>query len=983
MKAFSRILTVLFIVSMFISAGRAQASTWNLNKAKSQSSGKQTSSIVKADFNGDGIMDIASCTRQNSGKVSIFLGKGDGKFTKKVALDAGSKPVSIVAADFNGDGIMDLAVADFGSDDVMVYLGKGDGTFQDGVSNPVGASPVFIVSADFNGDSNADLAVANWEDNTVTVLFGNGDGTFPTSTSLPTGSRPRSIAVGDIDKTGGVDLVVANWADDTVSFIAGDGLGNFAGKVDFNAGKNPSSVALGDLNGDGWLDIVTTNFDTDNVALLLSNSLATFSGFKPVEFIISGSGPSFVAIKDIDGDGNQDILTCNGAANNLSLFFGFGDGTFQPRKDFTAGSGPISFVISDFNNNGGWDLAVANYNSGSISVFTDKNTKLGDWNFIPGAITSTSLSPSSVFAADLNRDEFTDVVMTDGSKVSILLNDGKGVLVAAAAPLTAGITPVDAVAADFTGDGIKDIAVANNDSLDVTILKGAPDGTYSAIVPSVLIGHSPVSIVNGDFNKDGKMDFAVCNSGTPGSVYVFSGNGDGTFPTVNTYAVGNNPLKIVTGDFNGDGIPDLAVANQGSGTISILMGVASGGFSETTVTLPTGSAPNSLAAADFNADNKTDLAVLSAANKTVLILLSNGNGTFRVLTGTLSTGDSPSSIAAADLNLDKMPDIVVTAADGVSVYFGKGSGVFNTASLIASTTGSGPAVISEFNKDGKADLAVASSAPGVYIIKGIDRFNITTGTTGSGTVSPGTGPYEAGKIQLLKATATPDAGSYFKDWSGNLSGSDNPHQLLINSSSKDKTYTAVFETGPNISSLLNATTSSTNSGIVGEVITITDSQNNFGPAKGTVTVGSISAKIDSWAVGTITFEVPSNIASNKYKLHVTTSDNKKSNEWDFYIPKAFITGITNDALATITSATKGQPVKIHGVNIGLNKLTVTLYPVDGISGTNATVTASDNTSVTDNTVDFTVPSVTTGDYIIKVRNSHGYSNGFPITITSP
>jgi hypothetical protein len=91
---------------------------------------------------------------------------------------------------------------------------------------------------------------------------------------------------------------------------------------------------------------------------------------------------------------------------------------------------------------------------------------------------------------------------------------------------------------------------------------------------------------------------------------------------------------------------------------------------------------------------------------------------------------------------------------------------------------------------------------------------------------------------------------------------------------------------------------------------------------------------------------------------------------DFYILKAYI------ASSDSATASKGDSVTLTGVNFGPDIVTVALYPIDGITGTNARVTSSpSNTGVT-----FTVPSVTAGDYIIKVKNTQGYSNGFPITI---
>jgi hypothetical protein len=129
--------------------------------------------IISADFNGDGKADLATANDQSS-NVSVLLGTGTGSFgaatSFTVSLNSNSEE-GLCSADFNGDGIADLAVsneccASNGYVDVSVLLGTGTGGFGTATSFTVGIAGSFggpegICSADFNGDGKADLAVAN------------------------------------------------------------------------------------------------------------------------------------------------------------------------------------------------------------------------------------------------------------------------------------------------------------------------------------------------------------------------------------------------------------------------------------------------------------------------------------------------------------------------------------------------------------------------------------------------------------------------------------------------------------------------------------------------------------------------------------------------------------------------------------------------------------------------------------------------------
>src|SRR5215471_10582327 len=139
--------------------------------------------VAVADFNGDGIPDIATANF-NTDSVSVLLGNGDGSFQPAInsgtngvgrCTDTGTNcNIGLVVGDLNGDGIPDLVVLD-STAYATVLLGNGDGTFQVGTRYFVGEGPIAIAIADFNGDGALDIAVSSGG-NGLIVRLGNGDG---------------------------------------------------------------------------------------------------------------------------------------------------------------------------------------------------------------------------------------------------------------------------------------------------------------------------------------------------------------------------------------------------------------------------------------------------------------------------------------------------------------------------------------------------------------------------------------------------------------------------------------------------------------------------------------------------------------------------------------------------------------------------------------------------------------------------------------
>jgi hypothetical protein len=361
----------------------------------------------------------------------------------------------------------------------------------------------------------------------------------------------------------------------------------------------------------------------------------------------------------------------------------------------------------------------------------------------------------------------------------------------------AGNGPSSVAVADFKGNRILDLAVANQVDNTVSILLGNGDGTFQTQVPYSTGGYTPVSVAVGDFKNNGKLDLAVVNacgsspSCTTGTVSILLGKGDGTFTLGSSFSTGVAPTFVAVGDFNRDGNLDLAVANGTDDTVSILLGDGTGNFTLNS-SPATGDNPTWVAVGDFNDDGILDLAVANAGTAssrgdTITVLLGNGDGTFTP-TGASpipSEGYSPVALGVGFFNNSFYNlDLAVANACGtssactsggkVAILTGDGTGAFTFTSDTSAGSGPSALAVADLNADGKLDVAVAdATASAVSILLGDGAGNLSlqispappsTGATpssiaigdfnGDGTLGLVTANQNAANVSVLLAVPT-------------------------------------------------------------------------------------------------------------------------------------------------------------------------------------------------------------------------------------
>jgi Bacterial Ig-like domain (group 3)/FG-GAP-like repeat len=656
---------------------------------------------------------------------------------------------------------------------------------------PTGVYCSAIVTADFNGDGIPDVGSVDRYESQIGVTLSNGDGTFQPTQIYNVGQGPSDMKIADLNGDGIPDLVVPLQGVDTpkhqVAVLLGNGDGTFSMPVRFESGSGPSSVALGDLNDDGKIDVVVSNGSgqMQGMSVLLGNGDGTLQS--PTLYA-TGNHTNSVVLADFNGDGRLDAAVVNRGSNTLSVLLGNGDGTFGTAVNYpTPYSNPFYLVVADFNQDSRPDLAVTYASSNlNVSVFLGNS----DGTFQTAIDTVTAFySPSSFVAGDLNGDNIPDLAMGDGF-LTVLLGKGDGTFEAPVSYCT-NVGVVTLGQFDGTG-GVDALAFEQRDVAGFTLIIGNGDGTFNAPrsfpAPPIQIW----SAASGDLDQDGSPDLVVAGESPfdgQGQVSVYLNTGNGILAQRVDYLTGNNTMGVAIGDLNNDGVPDLVAANQGDDSVSVLLGIGGGLFHNQTQ-YSVGGDPWSIVIADFNNDGIEDLATINTNSWSISILLGAGDGSFPTHTELHPGLQYPPGIAAGDLDGDGNPDLAVIGEqygqpwDLVSVYLGNGDGTFGVRTDYQVTVGVGLQArlkIVDVDGDTKPDLVAANSGVDVLLNNGDGTFRepITSGGV-SVLGSLQTGDIDGnGSLDLVLGSYYYDNGLLFGNGDGTFLPSEHPFKFGV------------------------------------------------------------------------------------------------------------------------------------------------------------------------------------------------------------
>lgn len=337
--------------------------------------------------------------------------------------------------------------------------------------------------------------------------------------------------------------------------------------------------------------------------------------------------------------------------------------------------------------------------------------------------------PGIVAIVDVNGDRKLDMVVANerSGDASVLLGDGQGGFSPApGSPVAAGHRPNDLAVGDFNHDGRPDLAFANHEIQQLTVLLGDGRGNFARAPASpvrVAVKPHPHGVATGDLNGDGFLDLAT-DSWAEDRLEILFNDGTGSFRAPGIYvSVGKHPYqRIRAADLNRDGTADIVSPNLDGNNVTILLGNGKGGFTQPAGSpFPCGDSPFNIAVGDVNGDGLADLAIVNSPSSTaersgrdgLTVLLGDGRGGFRAMAGSPFPLDRfPNLAAIGDVDGDGVGDVAVSNPDRdeITVFYMTRNGTGASRKRLPVHGHPKGLAIGDLDGDGKGDIAVTNNS---------------------------------------------------------------------------------------------------------------------------------------------------------------------------------------------------------------------------------------------------------------------------------
>lgn len=437
------------------------------------------SGVTVFDYNNDGLMDLYMMNGTYIEGVSdkegrkfantpdrLYRNNGDGTFTDVTAkAGVGDLNWSMAAGaiDYDNDGDEDLYLLNYGPN--VFFRNNGDGTFTEitdqlGLRGPEKLNgfvkwSIGVSFWDYNLDGRLDAMVGNflafdpeyftpatpdimphpseYKGQASTLYEQTPTGKFVDVTQKSNLYYPDSKCMGltvfDYDNDGDIDIFQANDHQLNYMFRNDNGIykevGVEIGVAANSQGKGSGSMhgSVGDVDGDGLLDLLVVDLEYGALYRNLGNGLfEDVTESSGVSGPLAGKGAWAAAFLDFDNDGDQDIVSANGTAEELILQYPLllendGKGHFRDvgknySQYFATKRSGRGLAVWDYDNDGDMDIIISHVDLQATATLLRNDG--GNSNQWLGISLKGKIGPASAIAAK--------VVATTGGKKQVFTN---------------------------------------------------------------------------------------------------------------------------------------------------------------------------------------------------------------------------------------------------------------------------------------------------------------------------------------------------------------------------------------------------------------------------------------------------------------------------------------------------------------------------------------------------------------------------------
>ena len=372
-----------------------------------------------------------------------------------------------------------------------------------------------------------------------------------------------------------------------------------------------------------------------------------------------GSPGSDTLVLDLNGDGNNDVVSASALAATIFYRNGDGSGAIGASETTVTNATAVTNSIlaaGDVDGDGDTDVIGMGISSGQSRTYITTYLNSSGTLSVGSQFSVASSTTSGFQVTDINGDSRADVllfastltgVQTYSPGILYHLGQSNGSLGSSSTLIgTSSGQSVTFDVGDYTGDGRADVLYAN--TLTGSVNLGVGNGAGGISSSTAVTNKTVVSnIKGGDFNRDGLRDFTFSQFNPVsevGELVTGLSRGNGTF-SFTTSASEIMPTEIL--DMDNDGLLD--VVGVGGSVVEIAFGNGDGSFdSGTTASLS--ASPTSFG--DLNNDGVLD--AVSSASRIQRWLHSTSNTTSAQYVTLVTAEDARSALATIDGNLNRI-----------------------------------------------------------------------------------------------------------------------------------------------------------------------------------------------------------------------------------------------------------------------------------------------------------------------------------------